>query len=304
MQTTEGQRRPDGDEARRVGAVGVVARWGWMLILLIGVVISLSMTVVTASLAWTVAQTTLSAHGNTARDRASDAEGINRPAEAAGSESRSAALAAASPPSRAALPTGSRANGEDDAQTVNSSMTAVSTAVAAMTLVLSVGTTWFAKKYQEVDRLGREVERRGQLLDKQLTDQRKRFNELQSEQQRQQLDLDTARARLVRARLALRRWIDSESGAPDRYSIFNELAQHLEALQVRDLVIRREAFEALSQTLPSVPCDLLRDVQAYVLHCHTLHCPDVDKVGIMCDIFSATERCHLANNKSAGQNYY
>lgn len=278
--------------------------WAWRFILWIGIVISLSMTAVTASLALTV---TGSTWRTLTANPTADTSTLSAQQERTGGPAAAASSASSAGPASSAVAVGAAAaaaKAADDGQTVNASMTAVSTAVAAMTLVLSVGTTWFAKKYEEVDRLGQEVERRRQELDTQLHEQRSKLDELVKEQERRQHNFDVGRAKLLKARLALHRWVDSESNVYDRYSIFNELAQHLEGLLVADVPIRRSAFEALTHRLPAEPTDLLTDVRDYVCHCHAMHCPDQHRVDIYCNIFSGPERSHFAETRIGDQEYY
>lgn len=276
--------------------------WAWRFILWIGIVISLSMTAVTASLALTVAGSTWRTF--TASSSSGAATPAAQPVKNGGTGASSTGLTSPAGSAGAVGATATAPKSADDGQTVNASMTAVSTAVAAMTLVLSVGTTWFAKKYEEVDRLGQEVERRRQELDTQLHEQRKKLDELVKEQERRQLNVDVGRAKLLKARLALHRWVDSESNVSDRHSIFNELAQHLEGLLVADVPIRRSAFEALTHRLPAEPIEPLADVREFVRHCHTMHCPDQDRVGIFCNIYSGPERSHFAETRFENQDYF
>jgi hypothetical protein len=169
------------------------------------------------------------------------------------------------------------AGNEGNNDLVTNAMTAIGTAVAAVTLLLSFGSTWFAEKLNEVDKLAVRLEAL-------------RAEHEQSDQQRR--ECDRVREHLVAAEIALRRWIDSSATAATRYSLLADLQAHLAALMSAELEERFVSYNELIKFLPLSSEPDLGPMQRYAEACHRLH--GGTESTLWCLLFSEIEQAAAA----------
>jgi pimeloyl-ACP methyl ester carboxylesterase len=208
--------------------------------------------------------------GSAAATGAAKVEGTQPPASTSVGVSQGAAAAASA---------AERARDDGTSNSVANAMTAVGTAVAAVTLILSVGTTWFALKLKEVDGLTAGLRKKDETYGRALEairaerDERERVGDL-----------------LESARIALRHWVDQRSAVSQRHSHYSNLAAHLGMLQSKSEERRLNAFAELIKYLPARSGTLLQPVEQYSFACHVLHGGEDNTHGLWCRVFSEVER--------------
>jgi len=186
-------------------------------------------------------------------------------------------------------------SGGEPKDAVANAMTAVATAIAAVTLILSLGTTWFGQRLKEISELQAKVDAKLREVEGQRNKYAEEFEKfkLASNQQMR------ARHLLLGAQLALREWIDEESRSPDRYSLFIKLNNSLETLMASAAERRMEAFRILITHLPDRTTKALSPIEEYSDVCHVLHGGTTSTIGTWTRVFHAVERQHFATTNSS-----
>lgn len=173
---------------------------------------------------------------------------------------------------------------------VSNSMTAVSTAVAAVTLLLALGSAWFASKQRELQG----------LIDAQEDSMRDAKNELEKMRtqvenlvQRQQKHM-IAQSELVLARDQLQEWVRLRATVGVSETAL-DYGLRLEALLSTDVQLRRRAFGQLTQFIPLHHGAALSAIARFGEACHALHAryPTAPEVGVWCKLFAAEERAYF-----------
>jgi hypothetical protein len=195
------------------------------------------------------------------------------------------------------IPAATSKTDEGASASVANAMTAVGTAVAAVTLILSVGTTWFALKLKDVEQATLKLENADKAYEQRLAEMSGAMATTYKEQARR----EQARQMLIDARFALRQWIDKNGAAMTRYSVLADLSAHLEMLMSQSTDQRQRSFCELTKFLPDTPGSLLAPVDSYTKHCHALHGGSDRVHGLWCDIFNPIERAAYLHMFSVGK---
>jgi hypothetical protein len=172
---------------------------------------------------------------------------------------------------------------EGDSSAVANAMTAVGTAIAAVTLIISVGSTWFAMKLKEVESVTANLTRAQTQYVEQLAS-------LAAEKQ----NYMEAQQRFIAAKLALRKWVDQHAVGPARYSLLTVLTANLEVLMLASPQERHHSFGELVKNLPDRAGRALLEVESYANFCHQLHGGSKQTYGLWCAIFDPVERAAYA----------
>jgi hypothetical protein len=242
-----------------------------------GFVTTLAMLVVTISLS---AKLLMSEFG-VALARAPSVTASAAPATAVNAASAASSVLAPITATAANDPVSANAN-----EAATNAMTAVGTAVAAVTLILSVGTSWFALRLKDLDAAKVNLDM--------LTSRLNAMVKLEAMVERA-TQLAAANQLLINARVSLQKWIGENSSLLEtRNSLGLELPVRLQSLMSDSVEQRAEAFERLTEVLPDEPGNVLSSVDEYVKFCHKLHGGNAHTHGVWCDIFSAVERLAFA----------
>lgn len=148
------------------------------------------------------------------------------PAATSGAASAAPGSSSSSPASAASGPEAPRA---DTTSTIGNAMTAVSVSVAVMTLILTIGTSWFAHKMEEVSKLERRL--------KKISRRAEALQDLHNKEQ-------NASDALFGAKEDLISWL-AEGGDGDLASEVQVWSLRLEMLMSPDPHTRRTAFGQL-----------------------------------------------------------
>ncbi len=174
---------------------------------------------------------------------------------------------------------------------VANSMTAVGTAVAAITLVLSLGTLWFSARQRELQELIGQQRKALSDSEARIRQSDAALNRLVSRAEARLSILN----QLVVAKRGIIDWVFGNSDVLDKGSIALEYCLWLEALMSECSSLRRDAFQKLTADLPLSATPELRSVEEYGDACHAFHCgenhPSPSTThGMWCRLFSETER--------------
>lgn len=138
---------------------------------------------------------------------------------------------------------------------LSNAMTAIGTVIAVVTLVLSVGTSWFAERLATLERERARLE----ALATRLQQERKREVDLE---RKRMLVLDA----LPAAKLALSAWVKSR-GSRAAVDYTHAWCLQLEMLSSDDRAVRFRAFAELSQGIRSKD-PRLQPIERYTELCH------------------------------------
>ncbi len=264
-------------------------------LLVVGIAITLAMLVVTCTLAARITSSEMDLHPT----RMLAGGGAATPAvpSSASAEAQLAGKGPLEPPPTAAGPVKSLAEGAATAESANNTivnaMTAVATAIAAVTLILSIGTTWFAAKLKEVETASNDLRRKDMEYER-------RLEEIRTRQDRH----DRAQRQLIDAKMALRQWVDASSKAGGRYSMLADLTAQVEMLMSSSPDGRLAAFAVLTKVLPPHPRPLLLPLEVFSMTCHDLHGGRSNTHGVWCSIFDPVERTAFAQaSRHVGPQY-
>lgn len=185
----------------------------------------------------------------------------------------------------------SSAGADADGSAISNAMTAIGVAIAVVTLVLTVGTSWFATQQ-------RELQMKLQELDRQLVRNAQR-------EEVERLRIKAAVSGLA-AKRAAARWIEQLGTGSDLFAVrFLDISLELDQLSVDDIEARRRAFVTLAQLFDSDPwTEELSTIAAYTEDCHcyarALCCirqepmgvlagAEFESLGLACRVFDRSE---------------
>jgi hypothetical protein len=174
---------------------------------------------------------------------------------------------------------------------ISNTMTAITIVIAVITLLLSLGTTWFIKELKKID-----------ISKAELETLQKRSTELHNHLARQSEVI----AKLWKAKQALQEWIEVNARSADRWATYNKLAIWLELLMAEDgspdYSVRRRAFDELTKHFPDEASELLLPIKSYCESCHHLH-GGKENSFVGCKIFSGAERLYWAEKDNEGKDF-
>lgn len=187
------------------------------------------------------------------------------------------------------------------------SMTAVATAITAITFVLGLGTTWFSEKLKLLDeeriKLEKSEKRRTKEIEgaiKKLDEQFSSYEKLKIEQLEQNEKYNKWRIYFDLASDDILDWIGRKGGDHMHWNIFVRINKSLRSLHDSNVEKRMFAFGQLITFLPDVPGDDLTHVRAYCDFCYKKHARSENEVRVWCDIFNQVERSQYAKDMSYG----
>lgn len=181
----------------------------------------------------------------------------------------------------------------DTNQAIANTMTAVSAAIAAITLVITLGATWIAKKSEEILEYRRLVEQDSASV--------KRLHDDMIDARNIQLEL---LASLLATKDALRHRVQSVTRGVSAWGDYINLATHLEQLMSTNAEARMTAFGILLMYLQDTnDADLNRRLAVYTRKCHEwLQLSDAlpaDGEASWCLLFSPEEQQAWVEAKTA-----
>lgn len=181
--------------------------------------------------------------------------------------------------------------GDEAKDLISNSTAAISAAIATVTLVITLGTTWFAEKLRTIEILRREMTDERAASQAVARDLRDLADVIKAEAQHEQ---QLRRANLA-AKLELQRWVVQNAGretAPGRHA---ELCAHLDMLMSTDVDARYSAFGFLKTFLPEPQMAMeLVAISNYCDLCDSTHGGNVNRHGVWCKLFDPIERTAYA----------
>lgn len=198
-------------------------------------------------------------------------------------------------------PASTSAKTEDAKDLISNSTAAISAAIATVTLVITLGTTWFADKLRLLDKLRADLEQERASSQIAAAHLRALMDEVKQESKRDQ----TLRRANLAAKLELQGWVAQNAGlgtAPGRHA---ELCLHLDMIMSTDPEARYAAFGFLKTFLPEPEvAGGLVAIHHYCTLCHQAHGGQDDRHGIWCMLFDPIERAayvERARSRSSGE---
>ncbi len=208
--------------------------------------------------------------------------------------------AALAPADTAASVPASPVSMSDASATVGNAMTAIGTAVAAVALILSVGTTWFALRLKEMENMTLKLEEADAEYERRLA----KLSEAIERSEQDRADREEIRQLLLDALFALRKWVDRNGAAVTRYSVLADLGAHLEMLMSQSADQRQRSYAELTKFLPRASTPELAPIDAYAKRCHRLHGGTESTHGLWCDLFSGIEREAFLKSRAQDRPFY